>query len=288
MRLLHSRIKKVCSRVSNYFQGQTKNLIPRDNPILVNSKSELVQQPILVYQMGKVGSSSIFAAVAALGVSVFHIHTLNPKSLAERTERSRAQGHIPMHIRHSHRVRENFLEKNRPLRIITAVRDPIARNISAYFQNLHFLREQKSAFDEDELNAIMSEFMSNYSHSVPLTWFDQEIRDVIGVDVYEHPFPKNEGVQRIHEKDKDILILKAETSDEVKINAIKEFLRISELSLEPKNIGEEKPYKHYYKAFLNRIQLPEAYLKEMYESRYAQHFYTPEEINKFRERWMRG
>ena len=101
------------------------------------------------------------------------------------------------------------------------------------------------------------------------------------------PFPTMTGVQRIQENGIDILLLKTETPDHIKVSALREFLQIPELSLEAKNVGTEKAYKHYYQAFLNRIHLPEAYIKRMYESRYAQHFYDSEEIRGFRDRWMR-
>jgi len=248
-----------------------------------------MQQPVVVYQMGKVGSTSMAEALTAVGLPVFQVHTLNATLLARIVKRHQDQGlRLPGHIRESLKIKEEFLDKGRPIKVITAVRDPIARNISAYFQMLNSFRPLKLEFEENELQAMMTEFLKKYRHDLPLTWFDIEIKEVLGVDVYNHPFPKNDGVQRIQENGQDILLFKAETTDSIKVAAIKEFLQISQLSLGLKNVGEEKAYTHYYKPFRDRIQLPAAYLDKMYESSLARHFYTPEEILKFRQRWTRN
>ena len=98
----------------------------------------------------------------------------------------------PWHIRHSLMVKEELLDKGRPVRVITAVRDPVARNISAYFNNLT-LSTLKREFNEEELQAMMDQFLDKYSHDIPLVWFDKEMRDVLGLDVYHYPFPQKKG-----------------------------------------------------------------------------------------------
>jgi SAM-dependent methyltransferase len=238
--------------------------------------------------MGKVGSISIVEALTDIGMQVFHVHFLNPDRLARIAKRHQEQA-IPIrgHYLNSFTVKEDFLEKGRPVKFITAVRDPIARNISGYFQSLKDFRPLKRKFEEEELQAMMAEFLEKYQHNYPLTWLDMEIKTALGVDFYKHSFPKNDGVQRIQENGRDILLLKAEAADHLKVAAIKEFLQIPEFSLKTKNVGTEKAYAHYYKPFLGRIQLPAAYLDKMYESRYVRHFYTSEEISQFRERWTR-
>jgi hypothetical protein len=54
-----------------------------------------------------------------------------------------------------------------------------------------------------------------------------------------------------------------------------------------KNTGEGKQYGEIYRSFLHAVQLPKSYVNSMYSSRYARHFYTPEEIDAFRTRHMR-
>lgn len=249
-------------------------------------RSESAKVPILIYQMGKVGSSSILEALTALNLSVIHLHTLNQRNIVAAEDRSAKRGlSLPAHIRASKRVRAKLIGHGKPLRIVTAVRDPIARNISAYFQNLNTFRQRKKDFDTAELEGMMKQFVKVYPHDLPLGWFDTEIKEILGVDVYEYPFPQTAGTQIIQQNEIRILILRAETPDETKVRALRAFLDIPEMVIEPKNVGANKDYSEYYNHFLECIRLPNEYINKMYESRYAKHFYTPEEILKFRERW---
>lgn len=288
MRQLHARIRKAGSWFSCHYQRQNKSLASDRRLVLSDSRTRLMQRPVIVYQMGKVGSTSIAEALTTIGLRVFHVHALNPAQLMTVVKKLQEKGiRIPAHIHQAIKVKEKLLDKGRPVKIITAVRDPIARNISAYFQGLRFFRALKPEFEEAELEAMMVEFLEKYQHHLPLRWFDREIKEVLGLDIYNHPFPKNDGVQRIRENKIDVLLLKAETADHIKIAAIREFLQIPEFSLEVKNVGAAKAYTHYYRPFLERIQLPAAYLDRMYNSRYARHFYTSEELHQFRQRWTR-
>ena len=77
---------------------------------------------VLVYQMGKVGSSSIKKTLVKAGFSVKHFHYAAGTSWDRRNR--------PKGIFGVSRLRD-FHGK-----IITLTRDPISRNISAFFQNL--------------------------------------------------------------------------------------------------------------------------------------------------------
>lgn len=287
--LLNSHIRTVESWLSSPFRRQTENLTFPRNLFWGKIKSRSIKQPVLVYQMGKVGSTSIVRMLTAAGLRAFHVHVLNSEKLIAIRKKHQEQGlRLPVHIQQAFQVKEKFLDKGRPVKIITAVRDPIARNISAYFQTLRLFRPLKGEFEDSELEAMMHEFINKYHHGHPFAWFNKEIKEVFDLDVYAHPFPKAEGVQRIQEGKADVLLLKVETADSVKVDAIKEFLQVPDLSLEAKNVGEEKIYAHYYRPFLERIQLPEAYIDKMYKARYTHHFYTSKEIHQFRRRWARG
>ena len=51
------------------------------------------------------------------------------------------------------------------------------------------------------------------------------------------------------------------------------------------NVGSAKVYAPLYKEFKNSIVLPESYVDRMYTSKYMRHFYSEEEIARFREKW---
>lgn len=218
----------------------------------------------MIYQMGKVGSSSVYQSLKKYGCHpVFHVHRLNPKNI-EAVSRD--------HLRRSGRSKDErlglflyehiFLQKI-PVNIITLIREPIARNISAFFQNFELFMGEKYHCSAD-VDDLISRFLAEYNHDVPLKWFDDELQAVSGVDVYKYPFPKKEGISHIEEGHCRILILKLEIDDDCKEKALTNFLKIKkEFHLENKNIGAAKKYASIYSKFLKHIQLPPDYIQKM-------------------------
>jgi hypothetical protein len=160
-----------------------------------------------------------------------------------------------------------------PRRLITSVREPVARNLSSYMQN-----SERNGWSRN-----FEGFLREFPHNEPLKWFDEEFHPFTGVDVFATPFPHDSGWQII---DGRILILKAETSPRSKEEGLSEFLR-QPVKLPAVNVGLEKTYSEDY-VRLQANPIPDDYLTSMYDSKYARHFYTETEIDIFRERWSRG
>lgn len=115
------------------------------------------RNPIVVYTMGKVASSSISQALRARlpRRRVFHVHSLIREEL-EATEALHLAGaiaHSGMPLERVYRkasvwtwqyvadvIAEREYEEKKT-DFITAVRDPVARNISAFFQNISLYLE---------------------------------------------------------------------------------------------------------------------------------------------------
>jgi len=85
-------------------------------------------------------------------------------------------------------------------------------------------------------------------------------------------FRKNRDCLRINEDNVDLLILKLETSDSVKENAIADFLGLKEFKLVRTNVGENKNYRVMYKEFKQNLKLPLSYIEKMCISKYFNHF----------------
>ena len=96
--------------------------------------------PVIVYQMGKVGSVAVFAALERAGVPAFHVHRMNRDHVDRMRLRRRALGwaEIPVapHDVLGLSLNERVIAKGRRAAIVTIVRDPIARNLSSYFEYL--------------------------------------------------------------------------------------------------------------------------------------------------------
>jgi hypothetical protein len=79
--------------------------------------------------------------------------------------------------------------------------------------------------------------------------------------------------------------MQSELPNARKADAIQQFLEISDFQIQRRNTGQRKSYGNVYDAFKQKISLPNSYLDRMLQSRYAQHFYSTEEIEQTYNRW---
>lgn len=234
--------------------------------------------------MGKVGSSSVMRSLVSHGVRpVFHVHRLNPvhreKLRQEGITESRAYEMEAVEIyRH-------VIQKQHPAKIISLVRDPVGRNVSAFFQNMDALPGLTRAGGLREPDKLRALFLDAYPHAVPLEWFDIEMRQTLGIDVYAQPFPKEQGHTVRRRGPFEVLILRAELPDPAKAGAIQQFLGVDAFEITRENVTAKKDYAAVYEVFKKDLVLPAAYLDRMYGAQYTRHFYTPEEIGRMRSRW---
>lgn len=254
---------------------------------------------LLVYQMGKVGSRSIERSLAdALPeADVYHVHVLTRQGIErletlarEHPDRGRPPAHLwaSLHLRRL--VDRGFHRRN--WRVVTLVRDPIARNVSSFFQVLQtelgydYEARARELWPDELMEELRSLFWNAWPfHDRPLTYFDEELRSVFGVDVYATPFPTEQGYQVLRGGEVDVLLLKLERLTENARVAFHEFLGLDDFQVEAANTGEAKPYAETYRQFLSELRVPADYLDRMYGSRYATHFYSPAELASFRRRW---
>lgn len=237
----------------------------------------------LIYTMGKVGSSAIYENLN----TCYQVHNLDNEAPFKYFS-SRITPYLSRYVFESIRWKLFYRKytkarnkNNKIIKIISIVRDPIARNVSALFQN----------YDESQLKTdddCTQDFFAFVNHFLPLMWFDIELKKNIGIDVYVHPFDKEKGWQIIRNKQYELLIIQLEKLSELEA-LIGEFLKIKNFSLERKgkgeNISSEKWYGEYYNNLRKAIIFPKEYLDIMYESKYVKHFYTNDQINQFRNKW---
>jgi hypothetical protein len=246
------------------------------------------QTPIIVFQMGKVGSTSVSQALeqSVDRCPVFHVHFLNPPRLVQLIDYYKSKGlQPPDHLYWGLRIHRHIIQRNHPARFITMLRDPIARNISSAFQNFELttgVHYSGAAFARQELIEIMRvQGLDQY----PLNWFDEEILTVLGIDVYAHPFPHEKGYLCYQNGAFELLLLKSESDDTTKEEAIASFLGLKDFHLSRVNVGENKNYADDYQFVKENLRFPADQIDLMYQSRLVTHFYIPEEIEKMKARW---
>ncbi len=265
--------------------------------------------PVLVYQMGKVGSSSIVRSLKALDLdrAVYHTHLLTDE-LIEETEASRKKffrtdKHAYLMRPWLNRFLKDKIDKgigNRRWKVISLVREPLSRNIAAFFENCEFvyLPETKQyrissdlyAFEpllvnEKGLDDIVELFLKWGDHDTPLKYFDKQIKRVFGIDVYASAFDRERGYQVYEGKNADLMVLKLEKLDDCAAEAFRDFLGIENFSLVNANVASQKDYAELYKNIKSFITFPKAYVDRLYDSRFMSTFYTDEEKTEFLSRW---
>jgi len=246
------------------------------------SRDILRGTPVIVYQMGKVGSVSIKNSLESCGVApVFHVHKMNPSGIHWVRHKYLVINQIPWTYWLGERLFADIIHKGRTANFITLVREPISRSISDFFENFGKFIDD-SNYTVEELIRI---FIEKAAHAIPLIWFDKEMKPILGIDVYQYPFPKEKGYHVIEKGNFKLLIIKLDIDDSEKERAISEFLGISDFKLTRSNIAKEKSYATMYADFTKKIELPESYVEIMCNSEYTRHFYTDAEIEAIRSKW---
>ncbi|MEZ4515541.1 MAG: putative capsular polysaccharide synthesis family protein [Chloroflexota bacterium] len=260
---------------------------------------------LLVHTMGKVGSTSIAASLKTQPIGqdaiIFQPHFISDEGIAF-AEKLAIEGDGPWETL-PRKTRRGFL-RNRLLNkelhrmrtdgdrctVISLVRDPVATNLSGLFHNRNWwpasLKNPKTQGTDEWHAALATYFLDSYPHDVPAEWFDMEVKDLYGIDVYETLFDTARGYAIYHNEFADLMVLKLEMLDACAPEAFAEFLEIPDFTLARTNTASVKDYSDLYKEFRRRLVLPESYLDRVYGSKMATHFYSEEEIQKFHDKWI--
>jgi hypothetical protein len=257
--------------------------------------------PFLVYSMGKVGTSTVVHSLHEQmpRSPVYHVHTLSRQRIKseEKVYRTnfRELGTIHDHLLDSIYVNRQLASQRhdqKRWRIVTLVREPIQRNISAFFQtlNLHgkglgFAKRIDHGQDENLIGDMLHYFVTMLDHSRPFEWFDVELKEHFGIDVLGAGFPKEKGYEIFRGEYADALVIRLEDLNRCAADAFHEFAGIENFRLEKKQDSGKKYYAATYKEFLQQAKFPKAFLNKMYDSEYARTFYSECEIDAFREKW---
>lgn len=248
-------------------------------------------RPMLIFQMGKVGSRSVKDALRrlALDTAVIHAHVLSQEGIREGEVARRAWSRTRQECWRNEYLRRTIEAggSGRRWQVISLVRDPIARNVSAFFQNLDMWQQQQRASERKaDITQLQKHFLERFDHDRPLIWFDREIKPLFGIDVLAHEFPQEKGYSIYHSASADLLIIKLEKMNECIADAMQEFIGIKEFVPEVTNVGVTKASGTLYRQFKESLVLPNDYIERMYQSRFVRNFYSSVEIDAMRAYWL--
>lgn len=257
------------------------------------------KNPILVYQMGKVGSSTIVSTLERAGVTepVLHVHTLVPEEIRIAVNRQR-NSQVP--FLHEHLIVSSIVGKKLgasrfPCRIVTLTREPVARAISFVFEDLKKqapeARREDGSIDVSAVTRATERVLSapDNGNADPSLWFDRELKVSFGVDVFEHPYDFERGYTIIRSGNVPVLVMRMEDINRAVCSALAEFLQIdpARIRLAEANVGVKKWYAIYMDEVKRTLKLEDETLERLIGTRYFQHFYASES-ERITQRWAKA
>jgi hypothetical protein len=284
---------------------------------------------ILVYQMAKVASRSWVEAVkptaAQNSETTHHVHFAMPHNRERMRAALAAPGGrqtiantlMPKSMqRKSLEVSEDIeiaRRDGKTIRVVTGMRDPVARSISWLFFMADFyghvsrpLNPRAPMTSDYVIGALQSIWQSIYERGEPKetfewyawfltgafrTWFDDELNMSLGIDVRATPFPAGIGAQRLTNPGVDVLVYRVEdmTPSAPAYGALlataESFLQTPLPALPSVNTSATRRTRELYETVRQEMYLPPHLLDAIYSEPIVRHFYSADEIAAFKSRW---
>lgn len=196
------------------------------------------------------------------------------------------------------------------IKIVTAVRDPIAQNISWMYQMIengiwYFDLEEYWHEGGDAQRLFETTVIGEkYGSQVPgyaciydnimeqcrymggfIQNFFASFKDSI-CDITSYEFDTEKGYQIIHDGKLEIFVYQIEKLDGIS-SALLDWLGC-DTPLVNGNIGRDKWYAESYEKARNGLKFTKEYVEKCYNESCVTHFYNKEDIQRFRERWEKN
>lgn len=246
------------------------------------------QVPILIYSMGKVGSLSLYHSLQGQTQQpVYHLHSLQKEVIDWEYQTCRAKGWWPDSRSVGDLIRQQKITPNKSIKVITAIREPIERNVSAFFEVFRYYNGVEAVNFDKSQAFLQQQFLEKIPHHYPLEWLDTELHKILKIDVYQQPFDSEKKYAYYQNKNIKLLVWRVDLDDAQKEIETKTFLGLNDFKLINKNIGSTKEYALLYQQFKEQLVLPKSYVEKMLNSKYYRHFYSEEERKKSYQKWVK-
>ncbi len=267
-------------------------------PIPFNRDMNLVETVpnLYIYQSGKVGSSAIQNSLQhykdiGLIENLHHVHLLSEENINQRMNElenlglDRKQEHYNAWKELARTIKLSNPNENL---FVIGFRDPIARAVSAIWQNLDIFNKDKKLIDENNrisLKKLQQIFISEYEnkHSNLFSWYEYDFKPFMEMDITELNFDNDKGYRITESKYGKILLYKFEDINKTIPIAFEEVLGIKNFELSKTNIGEEK--ENNYIIAKNNFKLNRELIDNIYNQDFINQFYSSDEINNFKNKW---
>ncbi len=262
---------------------------------------ENIKKPIFIWQMGKVGSTTLLASLKPFS------SPLSPNITNLLTNDDSIRYNNIVHT-HSIKVLYDFLHSNNEdFIIISLVRELLSRNISSVFQSMCDPAPQNNVFiaTKDEFKKLPYDkqereisnklhIINNFDHI--FNWYNHLFKTHIyfpevnkySINIYDKKFNCHDGYQVYGSTTPRIkmMIIRLEDLNNLE-QKIGNFLKIDNFRLIKENVSSQKWYSPIYKKFLANYKPQQRDLEKLYNSQFMKYFYSRDQIETFIKRWAK-
>jgi len=249
--------------------------------------------PILVLQMGKVGSSSICDALRCSQIQrkhpVFQVHYLTKSKVLELEDYYKSRKtYVRRHIVVSKILNEKYSNDEINFsNLVTSIREPVGRRISAFFENYpqthpNLLNYTGDAFIDETvrvLTALLDEEAATL-RTYEDQWFETEVHERFGLDVFEARVESAYGFYRMENEQARLLLFKMEELGRSFAGGI-EWLTGEKVAIGTRNVGSKKSYSSAYNEVKRKLRIKESVVREILSSKLVETFYADQKEHLF-------
>jgi hypothetical protein len=251
----------------------------------LNATLRAGKMPILVHQMGKVGSTTICSELRRNSMlpPVFQTHFISRESLEEANRITDDWGRKSPHLKIGASLMplfENRNEASPSWHIVTVVRDPVARQLSDVYENPEVIGVEHGA-TPDPSNVI--DYLTNYFENFDedkdyvCQWFEREIIRQMNIPLYEMEFPQEQNYQLIEHAGIRLLAFRIEDYADI-LNegvAFNQWLGQSvKMNASSSNSASDRDSFESYKRVKSGLKIPKSALDRIYDTKFSRHFYA--------------
>lgn len=242
---------------------------------------DLNSEPIVFFQMGMIGAYSLSLELSQKmnDEKIYHIQNLSKESVAKKENDT----NIPFEIEKSllAKLKE---DKKKQWKFVCVIDDPYS-TVSFAFKNSYKDILANVIDNKDELYNDFLTFsnMYNYSYDYFSLWFDTEVKPTLGIDIFKEEFDKEAGYKIYKNKNIELLVIKSTSLNFAK--AINEFLNVEIDKSQLWDLSFDFDLDRNQKEFFKSISLDRLELDKSLKAKFAQHFYSKEDISELYEKW---
>lgn len=239
---------------------------------------------ILIYQMGKVGSTTLESSLPKSR----HLHTLYGYPSARNAVDYKRRNLLKDLRRYVFwLVQRMLIRQSSDIRIVTLVRNPFDREVSQFFQDLeHWLSYYSLKFQVDKRleigNFVECCFEYAYDFNYSVEWYWREIGRFSGLGLEEYKYDLDKGYAFAERGKYKVMLVRLDKLEECKLE-LESFLG-QKLKLTNTNRGEKKWYEPIYRRFKSDYVPSESVIEKIFfEKNWVRCMYSKSEWSEMKE-----